>query len=145
MDQERKKLKSTKHIKPELEVEEDSDFHLDSESVKTHELCATTTPFNIRRKGFSDITEASPHNSSRGFFFVMVMYDYDSNTILDEPIKHSQAETIRDEFLKVHKVLKEICNDPKCYIMDNDCSSDLKTGMKEYEIEFQLDPPHMHR
>ena len=29
--------------------------------------------------------------------------------------------------------------------MDNECSSDLKEAMKKYEIDFQLDPPHMHR
>ena len=29
--------------------------------------------------------------------------------------------------------------------MDNKCSIDLKEAMKKYEIDFQLDPPHMHR
>ena len=56
----------------------------------------------------------------------MVMYDYDSNAILAEPIKNRQAATIRDAFLKVQKVLKAIGGNPKVYIMDNDCYSDLK-------------------
>ena len=75
----------------------------------------------------------------------MVMYDYDSNAIMSEPIKKSQAETIRDTFLKVHKVLKARGNEPKIYIMDNKCSSGLKEAMKNYGIYFQLDPPHMNR
>ena len=29
--------------------------------------------------------------------------------------------------------------------MDNDCYIDLKEAMKNYEIDFQLAPPHMHR
>ena len=29
--------------------------------------------------------------------------------------------------------------------MYNECSSDLKEAMKKYEIEFQLDPPQIHR
>ena len=105
-------------------------------------------PLNLKRKGFSDLTSASPHKSSRGNLYVMVMYDYDSNAILAEPIKNSQAETIRGAFLKVHKihkVLKARGSNPKVYIMDNKCSSDLKESTEKYEIDFQLDPPHMHR
>ena len=75
----------------------------------------------------------------------MVFYDYDSNGILAEPIKNSQAPTIRDDFLKIHKFLKERGWDTKFYIMDNYCYSDLKEAMETYEIDFQLDPPHMHR
>ena len=55
--------------------------------MKTHELCVTIIYFNIKRRGFSDITVALPHNSSRGKLYVMVIYDYDSNEILAEPIK----------------------------------------------------------
>ena len=75
----------------------------------------------------------------------MVMYDYDSNTILAEPIKNIHAATIRDAFLKIHKFLKAIASNPKVYIVDNNCSSDLKEATKKHKIDFQLDPPHMHR
>ena len=56
----------------------------------------------------------------------MFMYDYDSNEILVGPIKNRQAETIRDAFLNIHKGLKARGVNPKVYIMDNGCSSDLK-------------------
>ena len=75
----------------------------------------------------------------------MVIYDYDSNAILAEPIKNIQAETICYAFLKVHKFLKERGSDPKFYIVFNYCSIDLKEAMKKYEIDFQLAPPHIHR
>ena len=109
-----------------MEVEEDSDFYPEAETVKTHELCATIIPFNIKRKGFSDLTGALPHKSSRGKFYVMVMYDYDSNEILNEPIKNRQTATILDAFLKIHKVLKARGKEPKVCIMDNECSGGLK-------------------
>ena len=83
----KKNLQSIKHVKSEAEVEEDSNFYLDAETVKTHELCTTIIPINLKRKGFSDLTGFSPYKSSRGNLYVMVMYDYDSNTILAEPIK----------------------------------------------------------
>ena len=113
--------------------------------MKTHELCETFTPFNIKGKGFRNLTGNFPHKSSRGNLYVMIMYDNDSNEILAEPIKHRQAATIRDALLKVHKVLKARGSDPKFYIMDNGCSSDLKEAMNKYEIDLQLAPPHMHR
>ena len=73
------------------------------------------------------------------------MYDYDSNAILSKPIKNRQAATIHDALLKIYQILKSIDSDPKVYIMDNECSSDLKEAMKKYNIQFQLDPPHTHR
>ena len=75
----------------------------------------------------------------------MVMYDYDSNAILAEPIKNMQAGTIYDAFLNIHKVLKSRGSDQNIYIMDNECSSDLYEATEKDEIYFQLDPPHMHR
>ena len=41
-----------------------------------------------------------------------------------------QAETIRDAFHKIHKVLKSRVSEPKFYIMYYKCSSDLKEAMK---------------
>ena len=64
LDQDRKTIQSTKQVKPELDVEEDKDFYSDIEKLKTHELCATITPFNIKRKGFRDLIGAFTHNPS---------------------------------------------------------------------------------
>ena len=104
--------------------------------MKTHELCATIIPFNIKRTCFSDLTDAFPHKSSRVNLYVMVVYDYDSNSILVEPIKNRQSETIRDALVKIHKFRKAKGSDPKVCIMDNECSGDLKEAMKNYEIDF---------
>ena len=81
-------------------------------------------------KGISSITGAFPHKSSRGILYVTVMYEYYSNAILAKPIKNRQVETICDDFLKIHKILKSRGSDPKAYIMDNYCSSDLKEAAK---------------
>ena len=55
--------------------------------MKTHELCAAIIPFNINRKGFSDLPGAFPHKSTSGNLYVMALYECDSNAILVEPIK----------------------------------------------------------
>ena len=75
----------------------------------------------------------------------MVVYDYDRNAILSKPIKNRKAETMQYAFLKIHKVLKARGSKQILYIMENKCSSDLKEAMKNYEIGFQMAPPHMHR
>ena len=101
--------------------------------MTTHKVCATITPFTIKRKGFSDLTGAFPHNSSRGNVYAMFMYDYYSNAILDEPIKNRQAASICVAFLKIHKVIKARGSEPKIYIMDKECFRDLKETMGKYE------------
>ena len=73
-----------------MEFEEDSSFYSVTETVNTHELCVTIILFNFKKKGFSDLTGTFPKKSSRGNLYVMVLYDYDSNAILAEPIKDSQ-------------------------------------------------------
>ena len=75
----------------------------------------------------------------------MAMYEYDSNGIPSKPIENRQTETTRDTFLKIKGILKSRVIDPKCYIMDNGCSSDLKEAMKKYTMDFQLSLPHMLR
>ena len=87
LDQERKNLQPTKNVKSELVFEEDRYFYPDIETVNTHELCANIIPFNIKIKGFNDLTGAFPHNSSRGNLYFIVLYDYDSSAILAKPIK----------------------------------------------------------
>ena len=83
------------------------------ESVKTHKLCAVIIPFKNSRKGFSDLTGSFSHKLSHGNLYFMVVYYYDSNAILDKPIKNRKAATIRDAFIKTHKVLKSRGIDPK--------------------------------
>ena len=97
--------------------------------MKNHDLCTTIIPFNLKIKVFSDITGALPHKPSRRNFYVVVVYDYDSNSILAEPIKNRQAATIRDALLKIHKVLKARDSYKKFNIMDNKCSSDVRESM----------------
>ena len=130
MDQERNNFQSTKHVKSEVEVEEERDFYPDAESVKNHEICVTIIPFNLKRNVFSDLISAFPHKSISINFYVMVMYYYDRNAILAETIKNRRAETIHNAFLMLHKVLQARGIDPNIYIMDNKCSSELKEAMK---------------
>ena len=65
--------------------------------------------------------------------------------ILSKPIKNIQAATIHNAFLNIHNILKPIVNDPKVYIIENECSSEFKEYIKKYNIDFHIAPPNMHR
>ena len=74
-------------MKTELDIYEDKYFYPIMEGVKTHLICVNIIPFNTNKKGFSDITVSFPHKLICGNLYVMVVYDFDSNAILSEPIK----------------------------------------------------------
>ena len=56
-------------------------------NVPSDRIVCNNDPVQYQEKGFIDLTGAFPHNSRRGNLYVMVVYDYDSNTILSKPIK----------------------------------------------------------
>ena len=80
--------------------------------MKKNELCVAIVLFNIKRKGFSDLTKDFPHKSRRGNLYVMVIFDYDSNAILDKSIKKRHPVTIHNDFLNIYNILKSRCSDP---------------------------------
>ena len=123
---------------------EDEDFAPDISSTKTVDVCGTIIPFVETRTGYHDLTGAFPHNSSQGNQYIFVLYDYDGNAILTQPIKNQQAATIRDAWLSLYQVLQQRSNAPNLYIMDNEASRDMKYAMIKHKISFQLAPPHIH-
>ena len=62
MDHEQNNIQSTKQLKPEMEVDEDKYFYPEMEKVKTYELCATITPFNVKEKNPTNLQE--PYHTS---------------------------------------------------------------------------------
>ena len=137
LDQEQKKLQSTK--------EEQDDFFPLHEGTKTYEYASAVFPLKPKETSYADLTGRFPHVSSRSNEYIFVMYDYDSNLIQGEPIKNRQAKTIVDAWEKLHNNLIQHGHTTKNYILDNECSRDLKLALKKNDIDFELTPPHMHR
>ena len=61
----------------------------------------------------------------------MIFYDYDSNSILGEPMKSRIAEELVRAFKLLHTELKEKGLTPKIHRLDNECPTPLKRYMKE--------------
>jgi hypothetical protein len=94
---------------------------------------------------YTDQTGRFPTTSSRGNKYVMILYDYDSNAILAEPLKSkSEGEMIR-AYTKLHEYLTDRGLKPRLQKLDNECPAGLKRFMTQNEVDFQLVPPHIHR
>ena len=133
MDQERQGLQSTT---------------LDNNPIKSGKTNQTITsifPFNHKEMTYSDQTGKFPFKSTRGYEYIMVLYDYDANAILARPFKTRQAKELVETWTKLFNDLTKNGHTTKSFIMDNECSTEMKTALKKYNLQYQLVPPDVHR
>jgi hypothetical protein len=152
LDQERKNLQSTTRIPPsdattaENKTQEDTFFPMpDTPNIKSFDACASIVPFVAKNTAYHDLTGRFPHQSSRGNEYLLIVYDYDSNAILHSVLKNKTGAEIKRGWTSIHERLTRGGNQPKLYILDNEASADLKSGMKKNGLDYQLVPPHVHR
>ena len=62
--------------------------------TKSYETIATILLFTAKEMSYGVLTGAFPYTSSHGNKYLYIFYDYGSNTILVEPMKNRQANTI---------------------------------------------------
>ena len=110
---------------------------------RTHQVFMKITEFS--NKIYTDQTGRFPVTSSRGYKYIMIAYDYDSNNILAEPLKSRTGLSIKNAYHKIRQLLISHGLTPQTHILDNECSQVLKTYMQEENEGFQLVPPHLHR
>ena len=134
LQQQHKNVRSTKpkEVEPEAEGE-------------THECYFIIEPLATKGKTFSDQTGKFPVTSSKGNKYIMIMYSYDANAILAEPMKTRTENEIVRAFKKLNEYLVERGLKPMWHRLDNECPATLKAYMKKEEIKYQLVPPHIHR
>jgi hypothetical protein len=83
--------------------------------------------------------------SSAGNNYIIVLYDYDSNSILVAPLRNRTAPCILAGYQTLHAQLVAAGLRPKLQRLDNECSEILKLFMVAEEIDYQLVPPRVHR
>ena len=93
----------------------------------------------------SDLTGRFLIPLSRGYHYLLVVYDYDSNSILFTPMKSCKAEELLRAYQSIHQRLLQAGCRPQLQRLDNECSQALKDFLNEQEIDFQLVPPDDHR
>ena len=134
MDRVRKNLRSTKSN----EIE---DFCI-AQEPKTHMAFAS---IETTGKIYTDQTGRFPHASSRGYKYILILYSYDANAILAEPIKSRTAQDILTAYQKLVQYLTVRGYKPQTHWLDNEASDILKQFDKANTISYQLAPPYTHR
>jgi hypothetical protein len=94
---------------------------------------------------YTDQTGRFPVVSSKGNKYTMILYDYDSNDILAQPIKDLTAPELLKAFQIMEQELVARGLILKLMKLDNEASKLLKTYLHQKYITFQLVPPHIHR
>ena len=94
---------------------------------------------------YGDLTGSFPYTSSRGAKYLFIMYDYDSNAILIQTLKSKQAHKIKQAWVILTNRIIKHGHILKHYVLDNECSNDLKQAIRKQNMTFQLVPPHNHR
>ena len=94
---------------------------------------------------YTNQTGRFPVTSSRGFKYIMVAYDHNSNTIHAEPMKNRSGPDILKSYTAIHNLLSERRLAPKMHYLDNKCLTILQKFMTVKDERFQLVPPHLHK
>jgi hypothetical protein len=94
---------------------------------------------------YTDQTGRFPVVSSKGNTYIMILYDYDVNAILAQPIKDRTAPELLKAFQITEEVLVARGLKPKLMKLDNEASKLLKTYLHQQDITFKLVPSYSHR
>jgi hypothetical protein len=126
------KIKDTKVIVTEPDLDH---------GIKTQFVYAATIDAG---QIYTDQTGRFPVVSSKGNKYIMILYDYDSNVILAQPIKYRTAPELLKAFQFMEQELVARGLKPKLMKLDNEASKLLKTYLHQQVFTFQLVPPYSH-
>jgi hypothetical protein len=138
LNQQRQDARTTQ-IKTNNASSQESDI---DHGIKTQFVYAATID---ARQIYTDQTGRFPVVSSKGNKYFMILYDYDSNAILAQPIKDRTAPELLKAFQIMEHELVARGLKPKLMKLDNEASKLLKTYLHQQDITFQLVPPYGHR
>lgn len=151
LDQTRKNIQSTRQ-KPDTKNNVDEDTFQPSppitDGLRTHFVYAAIIDVEDPTTGliFSDLTGRFPTTSSKGNKYILVIYDYDSNAILAEPMRNRSDKEALQAYEVIIQLLISRGVRPKLQRLDNEASAALKQYLREeIGIDYQLAPPGMHR
>jgi hypothetical protein len=94
---------------------------------------------------FTDQTGKFVVPSTAGHNYVMILYDYDGNSINSQPMKSRTAQEHVKAYQALHTMLVKRGLRPKLQRLDNECSTLLKEFFDDEAVDFQLTPAGDHR
>jgi hypothetical protein len=138
LNQQRQNARTTKVKDPKVIITEPDLDH----GIKTQFVYAATI---YACQIYTDQTGRFPVVSSKGSKYIMILYDYDSNAILAQPIKYRTTPELLRAFQVMEQELVARGLKPKLMKLDNAASKLLKTYLHQQNFTFQLVPPYSHR
>ena len=114
--------------------------------LHTHALYAATICYNQPTgKLYTKLTGRFPVQSSRGHKYILVAYNFNSNSIHVCPLKsRNDSDTIK-AYEEIYSMLTQRGLKPQLHWLDNEASKALKNFITKEHTEYQLTPPHIHR
>ena len=94
---------------------------------------------------YQDLTGRFPVKSSRGNEYILVGYYPDGNYIHGIPVKNRSATVLTEAWKDLHAIFSKAGTAPAVWVLDNECSHELKQAFLKEQTHFQLVPPHSHR
>ena len=112
----------------------------------THAMYAATICYNEPTgKLYTDLTGRFPVQSSRGNKYILVAYNFDSNSIHVKPLKSRHDHDTIKAYEEIYTMLTSRGLKPQLHWLDNKASTALKTFITKEQTQYQLSPPHIHR
>ena len=125
LDQQHKNIQST-----ETQDYDQHTMHTPSpldQGMRTHALYADTISYNQPTgKLYTDLTGRFPVQSSRGHKYILVAYNYDSNSIHVSPLKSRHDNYTIQAYEDIYNMLKQRGQKPLLHWLDNEASKALK-------------------
>ena len=135
LDQEAKKLQSTKTNQEAIEEQEDVKLPQDHNNIKLNDILCTILDFKeLESKIYSDQTGRFPVNPTQGNQYNIILYHYDTNTINAVSIKNRRTKCITNVWQLVFNILKTQDEAPNLHVLNNECSYHLKQIFKLAEV-----------
>ena len=102
--------------------------------------------YNVRETIFSDQTGKFPKQSQRGYKYIMVMVEIDSNAILVEPMKSRKDEEMIRAYDALLTRLRQAGSTPQKHVLDIEVSDNMKHHIQvTCKLIMELVPPGCHR
>lgn len=90
---------------------------------------------------YSNKTGKFPITSSRGNKYILIWYNWDSNSIKLEPIKSKHKTEQNRAFKKLHCQYMVQGFKPQVHILDNEASNAFLETVEDPHINYQMTPP----
>ena len=94
---------------------------------------------------YSDQTDRFPYQSSQGNKYVLILYNYDTNAILQHPLKDRTASQITFAWKHTQDRLTGNGHRYNLHLLDDEISAEFKASLEDKNIAYQLSPQGNHR